>query len=92
MEEVLKPLSEALDELMFAVEVNTFLEDLTDEFDADIFFIHIGLVKPAVDDFGEFIGELGVIGEEGVGDGVNGEGLVVEAFDEVFCFVHGLLK
>ncbi len=88
MEEILEALGKTFEELVFRVVFDAFFEDLAYEFDADIFFIDGAFVEPPVDDFGEFINKFGELEDEGLGDGVNGDVLVMEVSHEVFGFIH----
>ena len=77
MEEILEALGKAFEELVFTVVLDAFFEYLAYEFDADIFFIKGAFIEPPVDDFGEFINKFGELEDEGLGDCVTGDVLVM---------------
>jgi hypothetical protein len=81
-------LGKAFEELVFAVLLNAFFEYLADEFDTDIFFINFAIVEPPINYFGEFIDKLRKLEYEGIGNGVNGDFVVMKVSHEVFGFIH----
>jgi hypothetical protein len=81
-------LGKAFEELVFAVLLNAFFENLAEEFDTHIFFINVAIVEPPVDDFGEFIDKLGKLEYEGIGNGFNGDVVIMKVSHEVFGFIH----